>query len=193
MTRSGRTLSWPTAPIGWRSAISSSRWHSWGRCAIRPQPLAVRLRPDGVVLVIPYALIFGAVRGIPFWWRLIDCSFGVSVSGCGWCRKWARALNVGTRPLREQLIAHGIPPNISGRNCVLSARTHNRVSTDAVSPDSIHGCPSPFRGRRVHRRADQIAPLACATHPRTSVRFSTGTPLSSTCARGNTVACPSSL
>src|SRR6266436_10114298 len=29
------------------------------------------------VLVIPYALLFGAVRGIPFWWRLIDCSFGV--------------------------------------------------------------------------------------------------------------------
>lgn len=28
-------------------------------------------------LVIPYALIFGAVRGIPMWWRLIDCSFGV--------------------------------------------------------------------------------------------------------------------
>ena len=29
------------------------------------------------VLVIPFALVFGAVRGIPFWWRLIDCSFGV--------------------------------------------------------------------------------------------------------------------
>ena len=28
-------------------------------------------------LVIPYALIFGGVRGIPIWWRLIDCSFGV--------------------------------------------------------------------------------------------------------------------
>lgn len=28
-------------------------------------------------LVIPYALIFGAARGIPIWWRLIDCSFGV--------------------------------------------------------------------------------------------------------------------
>jgi hypothetical protein len=28
-------------------------------------------------LVIPYALGFGAVRGIPLWWRLIDCSFGV--------------------------------------------------------------------------------------------------------------------
>jgi hypothetical protein len=29
------------------------------------------------LLVIPYALIFGALRGIPFFWRLIDCSFGV--------------------------------------------------------------------------------------------------------------------
>ena len=29
------------------------------------------------VLVIPLALICGSVRGIPFGWRLIDCSFGV--------------------------------------------------------------------------------------------------------------------
>lgn len=28
-------------------------------------------------LVIPWALLFGPVRGIPFFWRLIDCSFGV--------------------------------------------------------------------------------------------------------------------
>lgn len=28
-------------------------------------------------LVIPYAFVFGAVRGIPIFWRLIDCSFGV--------------------------------------------------------------------------------------------------------------------
>ena len=28
-------------------------------------------------MVIPFALVFGALRGIPFWWRLIDCSFGV--------------------------------------------------------------------------------------------------------------------
>ena len=28
-------------------------------------------------LVIPLALIFGPIRGIPFYWRLIDCSFGV--------------------------------------------------------------------------------------------------------------------
>ncbi len=29
------------------------------------------------VLVIPYAMICGGFRGIPIWWRLIDCSFGV--------------------------------------------------------------------------------------------------------------------
>ena len=41
------------------------------------------------VLVIPYALAFGALRGIPFWWRLIDCSFGVFGFIPLWlCRKW---------------------------------------------------------------------------------------------------------
>ncbi len=29
------------------------------------------------VSVIPLALICGSIRGIPFYWRLIDCSFGV--------------------------------------------------------------------------------------------------------------------
>jgi hypothetical protein len=29
------------------------------------------------ILVIPYALIMGAFRDIPTWWRFIDCSFGV--------------------------------------------------------------------------------------------------------------------
>lgn len=29
------------------------------------------------VMVIPAALICGPIRGIPFYWRLIDCSFGV--------------------------------------------------------------------------------------------------------------------
>ena len=45
------------------------------------------------VLVIPYALVFGAVRRIPFWWRLIDCSFGVFGFIPLWlCRKWAKQL-----------------------------------------------------------------------------------------------------
>ncbi len=44
-------------------------------------------------MVIPFALIFGAVRDIPFWWRLIDCSFGVVGAIPLWfCRKWAREL-----------------------------------------------------------------------------------------------------
>jgi hypothetical protein len=30
------------------------------------------------ILVIPTALIFGPLRGIPFFWQLIDCSFGIS-------------------------------------------------------------------------------------------------------------------
>jgi hypothetical protein len=41
-------------------------------------------------LVVPYALVFGGLRGIPFWWRLIDCSFGVFGFIPLWfCRKWA--------------------------------------------------------------------------------------------------------
>jgi len=45
------------------------------------------------VLVIPYAFVFGAIRGIPLWWRLIDCSFGVVGAVPLWfCRKWSREL-----------------------------------------------------------------------------------------------------
>ena len=45
------------------------------------------------VLVIPYAFLFGEVRGIPPWWRLIDGSFGVAGFVPLWyCRKWAQEL-----------------------------------------------------------------------------------------------------
>jgi len=44
-------------------------------------------------LVIPYALLFGAIRGIPVWWRLIDCSFGIFGAAPLWCcRKWVRQI-----------------------------------------------------------------------------------------------------
>ncbi len=44
-------------------------------------------------LVIPYALIFGELRGIPLWWRLIDCSFGVMGAVPLWlCRNWSAKL-----------------------------------------------------------------------------------------------------
>lgn len=29
------------------------------------------------VLVIPFSLTAGYLRGLPFWWRLADCSFGI--------------------------------------------------------------------------------------------------------------------
>ena len=29
------------------------------------------------LLIVPFALIAGHFRGIPLWWRLIDCSFGI--------------------------------------------------------------------------------------------------------------------
>jgi len=44
-------------------------------------------------LVIPYALIFGGVRGIPLGWRLIDCSFGLLGAVPLWlCRRDAISL-----------------------------------------------------------------------------------------------------
>jgi hypothetical protein len=45
------------------------------------------------VLVIPYALVFGCWRGIPWWWCLIDCSFGVFGFIPLWlCRRWTTEL-----------------------------------------------------------------------------------------------------
>ena len=44
-------------------------------------------------LVIPYALLMGGLRGIPLWWRLIDCSFGVLGFVPLWfCRRWTNEL-----------------------------------------------------------------------------------------------------
>jgi len=29
------------------------------------------------ILIIPFAMVAGHFRGMPFWWRLVDCSFGI--------------------------------------------------------------------------------------------------------------------
>jgi hypothetical protein len=43
--------------------------------------------------VIPMALIFGPIRGIPFFWQLIDCSFGVVAFVPLWfARKYAKEM-----------------------------------------------------------------------------------------------------
>jgi hypothetical protein len=45
-------------------------------------------------LVIPFALVMGGVRGISFWWRLVDCSFGIFGAMPLWfCRTWAIELD----------------------------------------------------------------------------------------------------
>lgn len=44
-------------------------------------------------LIVPYAFIFGDVRGIPIYWRLIDCSFGIFGFVPVWlCKKWVREI-----------------------------------------------------------------------------------------------------
>jgi hypothetical protein len=45
------------------------------------------------VLIIPFALVMGQVRGIPLGWRLIDCSFGLAGFIPLWlCRKYVREI-----------------------------------------------------------------------------------------------------
>lgn len=47
------------------------------------------------ILVVPYAFAFGSIRGIPLWWRLLDCSFAAFGFIPLWlCRRWSRQLEV---------------------------------------------------------------------------------------------------
>jgi hypothetical protein len=51
-------------------------------------------------LLIPYAFIFGTIRGIPLWWRLIDCSFGIfGIVPLALCKAWAARLDAKVRTL----------------------------------------------------------------------------------------------
>jgi len=44
-------------------------------------------------LVVPFALVMGSVRGIPFGWRLIDCSFGIlGIIPLWFCRRLIKHL-----------------------------------------------------------------------------------------------------
>lgn len=47
------------------------------------------------VAIVPLALICGAIRGIPFYWRLIDCSFGfIGIVPLLYCWRIGRQLGV---------------------------------------------------------------------------------------------------
>jgi hypothetical protein len=51
------------------------------------------------VLIVPFALVMGGFRGIPFGWRLIDCSFGVfGIIPLWFCRRYIRELARLQRP-----------------------------------------------------------------------------------------------
>jgi hypothetical protein len=51
------------------------------------------------VAVVPLALICGEVRGIPFYWRLIDCSFGAFGIAPLWLAlRWTRRLETRLSP-----------------------------------------------------------------------------------------------
>jgi hypothetical protein len=44
-------------------------------------------------LVVPWALVFGPIRGIPWWHIAVDCSFGVLCAGPFWLAlKWTREM-----------------------------------------------------------------------------------------------------
>jgi len=50
--------------------------------------------------VVPMALIAGPCRGIPFWWLMIDCSFGLFGILPLWAARWY--VNKGSRLETEQ-------------------------------------------------------------------------------------------
>ncbi|MEO5803644.1 MAG: hypothetical protein ABIR24_08940 [Verrucomicrobiota bacterium] len=46
------------------------------------------------VLIVPWAFIFGGLRGIPVYWRLIDCSFGIfGIVPLWFCKRWTTELS----------------------------------------------------------------------------------------------------
>lgn len=62
------------APIGWLLGIWSfvgPWWNPVGNAWVLWVGLVA------CAGVIPLAMICGEIRGIPFYWRLIDCSFGI--------------------------------------------------------------------------------------------------------------------
>lgn len=59
--------------------------------------------------VIPLALICGAIRGIPFFWQLIDCSFGLICFPLLW---WARRLILTHKSKEDRMSG---PPAIEPR------------------------------------------------------------------------------
>lgn len=53
------------------------------------------------VLIVPFALIMGGIRGIPWGWRLIDCSFGVvGILPLWYCRRLIKGMEAEIAQLK---------------------------------------------------------------------------------------------
>lgn len=51
------------------------------------------------VLVFPLALICGPIRGIPFYWRLVDCSFGLfGIFPLAYCLNLLKEIETQSKP-----------------------------------------------------------------------------------------------
>jgi hypothetical protein len=49
-----------------------------------------------------WALVFGHVRGVPLWWRMVDASFGIIGFVPMWlCNRWTRALELRGRRVTD--------------------------------------------------------------------------------------------
>lgn len=56
-------------------------------------------------LVVPFALVMGSVREIPFGWRLIDCSFGIfGIIPLWFCRRLIKQLAEANPPVSRQKV-----------------------------------------------------------------------------------------
>ena len=56
-------------------------------------------------LVVPFALVMGSVREIPFGWRLIDCSFGVfGIVPLWFCRQLIKQLADANPPVSRHTV-----------------------------------------------------------------------------------------
>jgi hypothetical protein len=68
-------------------------------CRPRQSRIVIQAGVAACIAVIPIALICGAIRGIPLWWRLIDCSFGVlGMLPLIYCVRLVRQIEQGSAP-----------------------------------------------------------------------------------------------
>ncbi len=85
------------------------------------------------ILVIPLALICGPIRGIPLWWRMIDCSFGLFCLPPLWCALWKiRILERENTSFGSVPFGHGLRMDLTSESPHQEdySKTNNRRDDD---------------------------------------------------------------